>query len=164
MRCHRNVTHVLLLASLLGGGFHGTLQGTLQGMELIGCLLEQEACHKLLQMGGVLILLSNGKKAAGLEKKMKSEERIGNNICIISRSRSSNVGWVMLEDNQKTTFLVVSTKYPQLLLIKRRGETRRRREKERREKERVGEERVGEEGVGEERVGEERRGELESRE
>ena len=59
MRYNRNVTHILLLASLLSGGFHGALQGTLQGMELIGCLLEQEAGHKLLQMGGVLILLSN---------------------------------------------------------------------------------------------------------
>ena len=94
MRYNRNVTHVLLLASLLGGGFHGALQGTLQGVELIGCLLEQEAGHKLLQMSGILILLSNRMKEVRIERK-KSEELIGIDICVISKSRSSNMGWVM---------------------------------------------------------------------
>lgn len=49
---------LLLLASLFGCGFHGALQRTLQRVKLIGGLFEQEAGHKLLQVGGLLILLS----------------------------------------------------------------------------------------------------------
>lgn len=49
---------LLLLASLLSCGFHGTLEWALKWMKLIGCLLQQEAGHKLLQVGGLLIILS----------------------------------------------------------------------------------------------------------
>lgn len=48
---------LLFLAGLLGRGFHGALEGALERVELVGRLLQQEAGHKLLQVGGVLVIL-----------------------------------------------------------------------------------------------------------
>lgn len=48
---------LLFLAGLLGRGFHGALQGALERVELVGRLLKQEAGHKLLQVGGLLVVL-----------------------------------------------------------------------------------------------------------
>lgn len=48
----------LFLARLLGGGLHGAFQRALERVELIGRLLQQETGHELLQVGGLLIILS----------------------------------------------------------------------------------------------------------
>lgn len=48
---------ILFLAGLLGRGFHGALQGALERVQLVGRLLQQEAGHKLLQVGGLLVVL-----------------------------------------------------------------------------------------------------------
>lgn len=46
-----------LLPGLLLRGFHGTLQGALEGLQLVQCLLQKKASHKLLQIGSFLIVL-----------------------------------------------------------------------------------------------------------
>lgn len=46
-----------LLPSLLLRGFHGTLQGALEGLKLVQCFLQKEASHKLLQIRSFLIVL-----------------------------------------------------------------------------------------------------------
>lgn len=46
-----------LLPCLLLRGFHGTLQGALEGLQLVQCLLQKKASHKLLQIGSFLIVL-----------------------------------------------------------------------------------------------------------
>jgi len=46
-----------LLPSLLLRGFHGTLQGALEGLKLVQCFLQKKASHKLLQIRSFLIVL-----------------------------------------------------------------------------------------------------------
>lgn len=46
-----------LLPGLLLRGFHGTLQGALEGLKLVQCFLQKKASHKLLQIRSFLIVL-----------------------------------------------------------------------------------------------------------
>lgn len=46
-----------LLPGLLLRGFHGTLQGALEGLQLVQCLFQKKASHKLLQIRSFLIVL-----------------------------------------------------------------------------------------------------------
>lgn len=86
----------LLLAGLLGGGFHGALERALKRVELIGRLLQQEAGHKLLQVGGLLIILSikvrteeEDKSVRGRNNKIKKRRREA--VTGFTRARHSRV-------------------------------------------------------------------------
>lgn len=60
------------LPSLLLCGLHGTLQGGLEGLKLVQCLLQKKASHKLLQIRSFLIVLKIELKK---EKKKKEKKK-----------------------------------------------------------------------------------------
>lgn len=72
LREGREVGSLLLLAGLLGRGFHSALQRALQWMKLISRLLQQEAGHKLLQVGGLLVILPVKRRGRGRRRKRRS--------------------------------------------------------------------------------------------
>lgn len=53
-----------LLPSLLLRGFHGTLQGALEGLKLVQCFLQKKASYKLLQIRSFLIVLKITRKTS----------------------------------------------------------------------------------------------------